>query len=127
MRRTVSAAVIEGGKLLLVSESDKIWTLPGGKVESCEMNLDCLVREIQEELACRVAQMPRMYFGSFKGISPRSKTPTETVVYRVVLEGEPTPSAEIAHLCWTEKPEDLNLSGLTAKVVAELRRRKVLI
>ncbi|MCC7438118.1 MAG: NUDIX domain-containing protein [Armatimonadetes bacterium] len=50
---TVSAAVIEQGKVLLVQEGKEWckgqWSLPGGRLEENESLADAVVREMQEE------------------------------------------------------------------------------
>jgi len=42
-----------------------IYITPGGKVEINESDIDCLNREINEELGCSVSNLT--YFGTFKG------------------------------------------------------------
>ena len=59
MAIVVAAAVIERGGAVLVTRRLKgahlegLWEFPGGKCEPGESIHDCLVREIQEELAVR--------------------------------------------------------------------------
>jgi 8-oxo-dGTP diphosphatase len=57
----VTAAIIEfnGGILLTRRKADVpyplLWEFPGGKVEAGEDPIDCIVREIKEELAIHIA------------------------------------------------------------------------
>lgn len=53
------AVIISGYKILAVRRSDQMplagcWEFPGGKVENGENNVDCLRREIREELKIEV-------------------------------------------------------------------------
>ena len=50
MRIAISAVIIERDKLLLVKKRNS-WILPGGKIEKNEGNLECLSREVSEELS----------------------------------------------------------------------------
>jgi len=50
MRIAIGAAIIEDGKILLVRKRQS-WILPGGKPEPKESDIECLCREVSEELS----------------------------------------------------------------------------
>jgi 8-oxo-dGTP pyrophosphatase MutT (NUDIX family) len=60
--RVIAAAVLSDRRLLLVSKhaAPAIHYLPGGKPEVGEASLDCLAREVREELGCRLVE-PRIF------------------------------------------------------------------
>lgn len=104
----VTAAIIEhGGKILLArrratSPYPLLWEFPGGKVEPGEDPLDCVVREIREELAITIA-----VDGIYDVIYYRYPERTVLVLaYRCRwLRGEMA-DLEVAEHCWVN-PADL--------------------
>lgn len=57
----VLGGIIKEGKILLIRRKKKpfrgLWSLPGGKVESCESVTDAMAREIREETGLQVESM----------------------------------------------------------------------
>ena len=49
MRKVIDIVTIRNNKILLVRKG-KIWILPGGKPKKDEGELQCLLREMREEL-----------------------------------------------------------------------------
>jgi len=77
--------------------------LPGGCMEAGESPMDCLVREIREELG-NVSLSRIEYVGTY---ADRASTDDPTVfktleiqLYKGDLTGEPVPSSEIRELVW---------------------------
>jgi 8-oxo-dGTP diphosphatase len=103
--RVIAAAVVVGGRLLLVSKraAPDVFYLPGGKPEPGETPLACVLREVHEELRCAIHQ-PEVFLevhapGALEGVD------MHMTVYRADLIGTPTRTAEIAALTWW--PEQL--------------------
>lgn len=120
MRVAVGAAIIENKKILLVRKKES-WILPGGKPEEEETETQCLIREVKEELST-VRIVDIHFYKAIEGITPHKGDLLQARVYLTTIEGEAKPSAEINAVKWTEKPEELNLSDITRKIVASLRQ-----
>ncbi len=119
MRKVVSVAVIRDKKILLVKKKET-WILPGGKPEEGERDIDCLFREIKEELP-GITLLNLSYYGSFSGKSPNKRIPIFSEVYlSKKIKGIVFPSAEITKAEWTNFPEKYNLSDIAHKVVFSL-------
>ena len=71
MKEVSAAIIIENGKVLLArrAEGEKLagfWEFPGGKREDYETIEQCLVREIQEELALDVRVLSEFGISNYK-------------------------------------------------------------
>jgi 8-oxo-dGTP diphosphatase len=119
MRKAINVVIIENGCILLVQKR-KTWILPGGKPEIGESDIQCLLREISEELP-RMTLHNLKYFGAFSGITPHQRDELIAEVYFADANGEAVPSAEINAVKWTDSPEEENLSDITQKIVFSLR------
>ena len=98
--RVVAAAVLDRRGLLLVSKraAPDVYFLPGGKPEPGESALDCLHREIREELGVGVrAAQP---FGRVRAPAALEPREMDMTVYLAELGGTPAAAAEIASLAW---------------------------
>ena len=77
--------------------------LPGGRIEAGESDLECLAREVREELG-DVSLETVEYLGTYQDRAsfddPSIVKTLRIVLYRGRLRGHPTPSAEIAELVW---------------------------
>ena len=62
MRTAIGAAIINEGKLLIVRKKQS-WILPGGKPEPGESDLDCLCREVGQELSGTKLEVAKMSMG----------------------------------------------------------------
>jgi 8-oxo-dGTP pyrophosphatase MutT (NUDIX family) len=98
--RVVAAAVVNGGKLLLVSkrEAPDVFYLPGGKPETGEEPLETLARELAEELG--VAIVDSEVLGLVSDEAALEGTAMEMQVYRVSVAGVIASRAEIARVAW---------------------------
>lgn len=124
MRKAICAAIIRGGKILLVQKED-FWILPGGKPEFEESDEGCLVREVAEELSGAALENIK-YFGSFVGKTPRKGDQLRAEVFLADISGKALPSAEIHQAVWIANPKQYNLSDITEKIVEELFSREYL-
>ena len=83
--------------------------LPGGRIEAGESDLECLAREVREELG-DVSLETVEYLGTYQDRAsfddPSIVKTLRIVLYRGRLRGRPTPSAEIAELVWFSPDSD---------------------
>ncbi|MCR4031862.1 MULTISPECIES: (deoxy)nucleoside triphosphate pyrophosphohydrolase [Flavobacterium] len=70
------AIILKDNKILVTQRSDKMklplkWEFPGGKIEKNESEIDCIIREIKEEINVEVEILKRLTnnnydYGTFK-------------------------------------------------------------
>lgn len=116
----VGALILRGDRLLLCRknrDTSKL-ILPGGRIEAGESDLECLARELREELG-EVSLRNVEYVGTYED---RAAMDDPTVVktlrialYRGDLLGTPTPASEITDLVWFGP--DADVAELTPIVV----------
>ncbi len=61
----ICAIIVKQGKILATQRSEKMhlplkWEFPGGKVKEKETEIDCIVREIKEELGIIIQPIKRL-------------------------------------------------------------------
>ena len=125
MRTAISAAIIQDNKLLLVKKKFT-WILPGGKPEKGETNLECLCREINEELSGTKLKNIHFY-NTFEGKTPHKKDLLRAEVYFASINGHLRSVREedsISEVTWAHKPSTYNLSDITSKIVYSLQQDK---
>lgn len=104
----IGALIIEGKRLLLVKgkEHEELWT-PGGKIEKCESDRECLQRELKEEINVNLISME--FFGEYFCESPYYKNRmTRNRIYIVKIEGDLNPGMEIEKIVWYTKEDFYN-------------------
>jgi len=98
--RVIAAAVLSSRGLLLVSKlaAPDVFYLPGGKPDPGEAPLDCLERELAEELGVAVGTAEP--FAEVRAPAALEGVDMWMTVFLTRLRGVPEPAAEIAALRW---------------------------
>jgi 8-oxo-dGTP diphosphatase len=139
---TMSAGVIRKVGLLVVREASillcrkkhttSLLILPGGKPEPGESALDCLRREVAEELGPAVQVSSLRYLGTYSdiaaGSSPGQPRTVEIALYQGELHGTPEARSEVAEVVWFGSSSDRTqlAPSLANKIVPDLVSRGIL-
>ena len=84
--RKIAALCIKDNKILLVYKKSIGWYItPGGKIDSGETDLDCLKRELKEEVGCEFSNAK--FYETFQSITHDNKT-IEIKTYLCDLVGD---------------------------------------
>jgi 8-oxo-dGTP diphosphatase len=126
----IGLLVIRGGKILLCRKKrgTQLLILPGGKLEKKETSLECLHREVEEELG-DVTVSDVVFIGQYTDRAAKASGRIKTVdieLYGGVLSGEPMASSEIAELVWFSPDDDWQLlaPSLRNKILPDLQARR---
>ena len=108
--RVIAAAVLDPRGLLLVSKraAPDVYYLPGGKPDAGEQPLDCLSRELAEELGVAIASAEP--FAEVHAPAALEGVPMWMTVFLARLAGVPAPAAEIASLKWWPDERGIGLA-----------------
>jgi 8-oxo-dGTP diphosphatase len=108
--RVIAAAVLDPRGLLLVSKraAPDVYYLPGGKPDAGEQPLDCLSRELAEELGVGLASAEP--FAEVHAPAALEGVPMWMTVFLAHLAGVPAPAAEIASLKWWPHDRGIGLA-----------------
>ncbi|MDO8537508.1 MAG: NUDIX domain-containing protein [archaeon] len=102
----IVAIIIQNNSILFVKGSDKykeLWS-PGGKPENNETDIECLKRELHEELSVKLVSAK--FFKEYIVQSPyATDVMTKSRAYLVDISGKPTPGKEIQSFVWITKKE----------------------
>lgn len=118
----VAAAVVEGGRLLVVSKraAPDVFYLPGGKPEPGERPEETLARELDEELGVVPRDVERL--AVVEDVAALEGVPMRMEVFAATLSGTPVPAAELATLRWTDGRDDVRLAPAVGGQVVPLLR-----
>jgi 8-oxo-dGTP diphosphatase len=129
MLRVAAAAVVDDGRLLLVSKSaaPRVFYLPGGKPDAEETASECVCRELREELGTEPTSLT--FLETVHAEAALEHVPMIMDVFLATLDGIPAPAAEIASVAWYS--EGAPFAGRLAPaivggVLPALRRRLLL-
>lgn len=113
----VALAVFKDKKILQVRTKDQpevFYTL-GGKIEVGESDIECLKREIKEELGCGVDEKSLKYLTNFEDVAHGEQAMLHLKMYEGKLIGEPRPSSEIVEIGWFDSNSDPKNLSIIAK------------
>lgn len=125
MRIAINAAIVQDNKLLLVRKK-QTWILPGGKLEIGENDLECLCREIDEEISGTQIKDIQFY-NQFEGRTPHKGDILRAKVYFANINGQlysVRDGDSISEVQWVNDFSQYNLSDITSKIVNSLQQDK---
>ncbi|MBI2664253.1 NUDIX domain-containing protein [Candidatus Woesearchaeota archaeon] len=103
MKRIMKHAllVIKNNKILLnVEKKQKLLLLPGGKPIKGENYLQCLKREIKEELNAEISTATLKPLGRFEDIAADNESIITVYLYLGELKTKPKPCNEVKRIVW---------------------------
>lgn len=110
----VALAVFKNKKILQVrtSKQPEVFYTLGGKIEKGESDIDCLKREIKEEIGCEIDEKSLKYLYRFEDVAHGEQAMLHLKMYEGKLIGEPRPSSEIVEIGWFDtnsNPKNLSI------------------
>lgn len=95
----VSAILLRNKKFLVTRSVNRdVFYAVGGKIESGESDLDCLYREVSEEIGCDVTRA--IPYKRFIGMNFDHTQIIEMPTFIIDVRQDPEPKNEIAELAW---------------------------
>ncbi|MBN1293144.1 MAG: NUDIX domain-containing protein [Candidatus Latescibacteria bacterium] len=130
----IGLLVIKDGKFLMCRKDNftSMLILPGGKIEKGETHLECLERELREELG-EVTAINLKPVGVYHDLAhsddPGIIKTLEIQVYQGDLSGDPRPCSEIVKLVWFGKTSNRDLlTPITQnKILPDIINRGILV
>lgn len=121
--RTVIAAVIVQDKKILLVKIKEVWILPGGQLKKDETEIECLNREVSEELPeFKINNLK--FYKAFKGRSPHQSDFINVKVYFATGKGNIKSTNDVDEVNkskWIKNTADYNLSDVTKKIIDSLK------
>lgn len=107
-------AVFKDKKILLGRSKNQpeVFYIIGGKYRGDETDIECLEREIKEELGCEVDAGSLKFLNHFEDVAHGDQGMLHLNLYEGNLIGYPKPSSEIAEIGYfdtTSNPENLSV------------------
>ncbi len=124
MRVAINGIIINDDKKILIVKKRNHWILPGGKprIEVSESDIDCLAREIREEIGVEILKYS--WYERFEGRTPNTGDMLEARTYFTTIQGVPEPRAEITDIVWAGRAQiqEYQLSDITGKIIESLQQ-----
>ena len=107
--KKIGLAVFKDGKVIMVRSSNQkeVFYSLGGKIKEGETDLDCLKREVWEEVSCKIDEESLKYLGELKDVAHgRGEAILHLKLYSGNLSGEPKPSSEVVEIGYFDTNTD---------------------
>jgi 8-oxo-dGTP diphosphatase len=123
----IACAIIVDDKsrtLLVRKANTDFYMQPGGKIERGESPLDCLKRELMEELGIAFSDPQMQYVGQFAEVAANEhNVMLEADLYMIRHTFQPRVSGEIEEYIWLDAADERDdLAPLTKNIVLGLVR-----
>ena len=104
-RIKIGCAIVKDNKLLFVRERGKKgYILPGGRLKKGENEIDCIRRELKEELNVSLISAKYLFTKKFRK-SVYDGLPVTVKIYLTKIKGDLNPSREIVEYKWIGREE----------------------
>ncbi|MBI2019027.1 NUDIX domain-containing protein [Candidatus Daviesbacteria bacterium] len=116
----IGLAVFKDGKILQVrtSKQEEVFYTLGGKIEKGESDIDCIKREVLEEIGCEVDESSLRYLTTFEDIAHGGLAMLRLKMYEGQLKGVPKPKSEIVEIGYFDTNSDpKNLSIIAQRKI----------
>lgn len=117
----VALAIFKKKKMLQVrtSKQKKVFYTLGGKIEAGESDIDCIKREVLEEIGCEMEDKSLKFLHQFEDVAHgRKETLLNLRLYQGKLVGKPKPSGEVVEIGWFDTNSDpKNLSVIAKRTI----------
>ncbi|MBI2285823.1 NUDIX domain-containing protein [Candidatus Saccharibacteria bacterium] len=118
----VALAHFKDGKIMVVRDNKnvEVFILPGGKIEEGETDIECLKREVQEELSVDVKPGSEKFLHAFIGPAHgKEGVKLDIRLYQADFIGEPAPTQEIVEIDYFDSSTD-------ERKISEIGRTQIL-
>lgn len=110
----VALAVFQEKKMLQVrtNKQEEVFYTLGGKIKKGESDIDCIKREILEEIGCEVDESSLRYLTTFEDIAHGGQAVLYLKMYEGQLKGVPKPKSEIVEIGYFDtnsNPKNLSI------------------
>lgn len=116
--KKIALAVFQDKKVLMVrshTQDDVFYSL-GGKLEKDESEIECLKREIKEEVGCEIEEKSLKYLVELEDIAHgKEESLLNLKLYKGKLIGEVKPSSEIVEIAYFDTSVDKKHLSIFAK------------
>lgn len=119
--KKIALAIFKDKKILLVRshKQEKVFYTLGGKVEDRESDVECIKREVKEEIGCDIFEKSIRFLVEFEDIAHgKQDSILHIKLYEGKLIGEPKPLSEIAEIKYFDSQSD-------KKHLSEIAQRKI--
>lgn len=118
--RKVALALFKDKKLLQVRthrENHVFFTL-GGKIEEGESEIECLKREVREEIGCKLEESSIKFLTEFEDVAHGKDARVNIKMYEGQLIGEPKPGSEVVEIGYFDtQSSKKNLSTIAQRTI----------
>jgi 8-oxo-dGTP diphosphatase len=106
--RKAALAVLSEGRIMMVrsAHNPEVFYTVGGKPKGSESDLECLIREVEEEVGCALEQGSIVFLREFRSAAHGSDRQLVLRLYRAELIGEPRPCNEVVEVGYFDSSVD---------------------